>query len=35
MTTLFFSLLISQKQWREKKEEKEKEHNVSMREKVI
>jgi len=37
MTTSFFSLLIGQgqKQWREKKEEREQEYNVSMREKVV
>ena len=35
MTTLFFFLLISQKQWRGKKDERGKEHNVSMREKIV
>jgi hypothetical protein len=35
MTTLFFSLLIGQKQWREKKEERGLQHHVSMREKVV
>jgi len=35
MTTLFFSPLIGQKQWREKNDERRKEHNVSMREKVV
>jgi len=35
MTTLFFFLFIDQKQWREKNEERRKEHNVSMREKVM
>jgi hypothetical protein len=35
MTTLFFSLFIGQKQWREKKDERGKEHNMSMREKVV
>jgi len=35
MTTLFFLFLIGQKQWREKNEERGKEHHVSMREKVI
>jgi len=35
MTTLFFSLLIGQKQLIEKKEERGKEYHVSMREKVV
>jgi len=35
MTTLCFSLLIGQKQWREKNEERGKEQHVSMREKVV
>jgi len=35
MTTLFLSLLIDQNQWREKKDERGKKHNVSMREKVV
>ena len=35
MTTLFLSLFIGQKQWREKNDERGKEHNVSMREKII
>jgi len=35
MTTLFFSFLIGQKQWREKNEERGKEHHVSMRGKVV
>ena len=35
MTTLFLSLLIGQKQWREKKEEREKGYHVSMRENVV
>jgi len=34
MTTFFFSFLIDQKHWREKKEERGKEQNVSIREKV-
>jgi len=32
---LFFSFLIDQKQWREKNDERGKEYNVSMREKVV
>jgi len=35
MTTLFFSPFIGQKLWRKKKEEREIENNVSMREKII
>jgi hypothetical protein len=35
MTILLFSLFIDQKQWREKNEERGKEHHVSVREKVV
>jgi len=35
MTILFFSLLIDEKQWREKNEEREKEYHVIIREKVF
>jgi hypothetical protein len=35
LTTLFFSLLIGQKQWREKKEERGQQYHVSMREKIV
>jgi len=35
MTTLFFFFFIGQKQWREKREEKEKVDHVSMKEKIV
>jgi len=35
VTTSIFSLFIDKKQWREKKEEREQEHDVNMRDKVV
>jgi len=35
MTTLFSPLFIDQKQWRKKKKEREKEHHMNIKEKIV